>query len=347
MASTDINSIQEFLQASDSQYKFIDMGRGLRELSASQLSDIEAQRSPAPYPRQQCMWLGCIFWNAQLAQQQYIWFIKLPLDERGLLNLAARNLFLEKVVEALGTQLQHTAQQQGQLGDNPYTFVPSQQQRADFNAKAKTLLGQAPSEGFNAVCDHLQSPQHQDWQLLSVQGVADYVARLSDPMLAATLQQQWPQLAANLQIAILNSMEHYHINKPLAVMVKQHYKQADVAANTAHISASIRALSQAPTSIASSVVEGLLQRPYLSEDVLILLAARHMGMISSVALACAFLEHCALHEDDLFNGLFADMVQLPQCRIYFLQAIQSPSLSQLCRNKIIALQQHNHTKPAQ
>ena len=52
-----------------------------------------------------------------------------------------------------------------------------------------------------------------------------------------------------------------------------------------------------------------------------------------------FLEKCALHDDAIFQGLFADMVQLPQCRIAFLQALSASNLTELCQQKITSLQQ--------
>lgn len=339
MSANTINSIQEFLDASQSQYKFIDMGRGFREITPEQFADIEQQRAPAPYPRQQHMWLGCIFWAEQRSSQHYIWFIKLPLDERGLLNQAARNLFLEKVVNALGAQLEHTEKQQGQLGDNPYTFVPNQQQLADFNAKAKALVGAKPGQGFQAVGEYIHAPAEHDWQLLSVQGVADYVARLSDPMLFAALSIQWQQLSPSFQTAVLSSLENYVINKPFAMLIKHHYDAATEQNNDPHMIASLRGLAQAPEAIVLKVLQPLLQRAYLNADLLILIAARHMRLFADIQRAKVFLEHCALHDDALFQGLFADMVQVPQCRIYLLQAMQSDSLSQLCKTKIATLQQ--------
>lgn len=337
MSSSTINSIQEFLDASQSQYKFIDMGRGFRELTPEHFADIEQQRVPAPFPRQQHMWLGCIFWAAQRSTQHYIWFIKLPLDERGLLNQAARNLFLEKVVEALGAQLENTEKQQGQLGDNPYTFVPNQQQLADFNAKAKALVKAKAGQGFTAVGEYIYDPEHNDWQLLSVQGVSDYVARLADPMLFAALSKQWKHLSPSFQVAVLNSLEHYPINKPLALLIKQHCEAAIAKDNDAHVVASLRALTQAPDEVVLKIVEPILHRAYLNAEMLILLAARHMRVLADVDRAILFLEKCALHDDTFFQGLFADIVQVPQCRIYVLQALHSDALSELCTTKLATL----------
>ena len=103
--------------------------------------------------------------------------------------------------------------------------------------------------------------------------------------------------------------------------------------------ASLRGLAQAPEAIVLKVLQPLLQRAYLNADLLILIAARHMRLFADIERAKVFLEHCALHDDALFQGLFADMVQVPQCRIYLLQAMQSDSLSQLCKTKIATLQQ--------
>ena len=115
-----INSISEFLHAAGTQFRIVDMGRGYRELSAQTFVDIEYQKQPVPYPRQQHMWFGCIFWQSG---QHYIWFLKLPLDERGLLNLLLASLLLEKVVQALGAQLENTSEKMVNLATTFYIYA--------------------------------------------------------------------------------------------------------------------------------------------------------------------------------------------------------------------------------
>ena len=122
-------------------------------------------------------------------------------------------------------------------------------------------------------------------------------------------------------------------------MIKQHFEEAITLDNESHIIACLRGLTQAPEAINKKIIDPLLRRAYLSADWLILIAARHMALFNDVDRAILFLEKCALHDDAIFQGLFADMVQLLQCRIAFLQALSTPALSKLCQQKIQTLQQ--------
>jgi hypothetical protein len=102
---SQINTISEFLLQAGTDYRAFDMARGIRPLESPLFLDIESAIVPAPYPRQQHAWFGILFFNKQMSIEHYIWFVKLPLDEQGLVIGAARQQFLQIVVEAMGQSL--------------------------------------------------------------------------------------------------------------------------------------------------------------------------------------------------------------------------------------------------
>ena len=173
-------------------------GEVTRELSAQTFVDIEYQKQPVPYPRQQHMWFGCIFWQSG---QHYIWFLKLPLDERGLLNQAARNTFLEKVVQALGAQLENTEPKNGQLGDNPLHLRQTKSKLQTFTHLPKILI--QPASQYLASClEYIQSPNSQDWQSLPVQGLAEIASRCNEGNIQVHLLNNWSAIPRTVKISL-------------------------------------------------------------------------------------------------------------------------------------------------
>ena len=319
-----INSISEFLHAAGTQFRIVDMGRGYRELSAQTFVDIEYQKQPVPYPRQQHMWFGCIFWQSG---QHYIWFLKLPLDERGLLNQAARNTFLEKVVQALGAQLENTERKNGQLGDNPFTFTPNQKQVADFHAFAKKILVQPASQYLASCLEYIQSPNSQDWQSLPVQGLAEIASRCNEGNIQVHLLNNWSAIPRTVKISLLDSLEHYEINKPLAILFKKeieilvHSEQIDFGLLASYL----RAMSQSDTAIQTETIRFICGQADVPSELLLVIAARNFVALQEPLVLHQFIQHLLSYDDDFVMGLYQDLVQLPHTRMHLLSLIHNPN----------------------
>jgi hypothetical protein len=327
--SDTINSISEFLHAAGTQFRIIDMGRGFVEIPAQTFLDLEYQKLPAPSPRQQHMWFGCVFWQSS---SHFIWFIKLPLDERGLLNLAARNTFLEKVVVALGAELENTERQQGQLGDNPFTFVPGQQQLSDFNAYVRQLLVQPESQYFAPCLTYIQQPQ-ADYSQLPVQGLSEIAMREAEPRIQQALLKQFAHYPLPVQQHLLTSFENKTLSKPVAVMLAKlfahtiaHIASAEHNAATVQqqLHTLLRALNQAPLPQLQRCVDQLLQQPRLAPDTLVVIAARGYRALAVENTMNAFLAHLLQASDEIVLGLYQDLVQLPITRPLLLARLHDP-----------------------
>ena len=101
-SSETISSISALLNLSDSQYRIFDIGRRVDKISKEQFEKIEAAELPYPFPTQGHALLAIAFWQKR-SSSPYLWFIKIPLDERGLLNQGARNHFIAIIIETLIT----------------------------------------------------------------------------------------------------------------------------------------------------------------------------------------------------------------------------------------------------
>jgi len=322
---SSVSSISEFLLQAGTQYRLYDMGRGIRKLNSQQFLELESGQHVYPYPRQQLAWLAVVFWNKNLSEQHYIWFIKLPLDEQGFIIAAHRDQFMAIIVEALGQELQHTESKQGQLPENPYTFVPPQQQLADFNAISRRDLKQKPSDFYLKAQQYLAAPQIMDWQQLALQGIADFVARLQQDNNQQLLISQWKNLPEAVRLPLLNSLENQVLSTQISEFLCEWLQQQD-GKQQAQV---LRSLSQSP---AKGLVLELLQKLLAEDkqpelDLLIVIAGRHWHYLQQAELLNRFMQKLAeLNQTQaVFASLYADLVQLPDLRPHILAFLRNPN----------------------
>ncbi|WP_281245968.1 DUF3549 family protein [Oceanisphaera psychrotolerans] len=217
-----IDTLSEFLTQAGTEFRLYDLGRRLQPLSQQDFAAIEAGQRPYPWPLQRHAWLAVCYWQQQAPQQQYIWFLKIPLDERGLFNNAAVKHFLAALVEQLGQDPSAplSDEQQRRLAETPFTFQPTQDKLAAFHARLGVELGLPPSAFYQQVLDYIAAPGQHDWQQLGLQGLADLAARLhqdlpSSEQLAARLFS----LPQPVQQALLSQCEHHPLPSSLAELL--------------------------------------------------------------------------------------------------------------------------------
>ncbi len=100
MPSHQITTLSEFLHHSGAKYRVFDMGRRVAKLSSDQFFNFESAQQAYPYPLQKSALFGVVFWSPTLPDKHYIWFLKFPLDEQGLLIQGARDEFLCMLLES-------------------------------------------------------------------------------------------------------------------------------------------------------------------------------------------------------------------------------------------------------
>lgn len=323
----NIHTISEFLLQAGTDYRVFDMGRGIRKLPSQSFIDLENAIMPAPSPRQQHAWFGIIFFNRQLKGEHFIWFVKLPLDEKGLLIAAARDHFLQIIVDALGQQLENQVKSNGQLPENPYSFLPTQQQLADFNSISRLEFNLGQSQHYPAVKAFFEQPEQQSWQQLSLQGIADFAALAKQKNTRELIINALPLLAPQVWIPLCASLENHPIPLDLSQCICDWIKQ-DLK-DVGRVQSGLRALSQ---STASKMVQLLILKVLQSEhaqhpEVLILLAARHWQHMANEQLLKSYINNLAQLESELFIGLFSDLVQIPVLREKMLSVLRWPEKS--------------------
>lgn len=297
-----------------------DTGRGIHKLENQSFLDIESNLLPVPRPRAGHAWYCLLFWNKQLSQEHYIWFIKLPIDEHSLLQQAARNQFLEVVVTALGKDI---AKSEQALPDNPFIYQPSQQQLADINAISHYLLNVPERAAKIAVEHYFNAPSVQDWQQLSLQGIADYVARLNDANMH-TLSQVLPNLPKALQISLMSSLESASLNTSLTnSLISLYDESTDIAVRHA----CARAVSAATDEHQQQLFLSHMLQQSLDQESLVIIAGRYWPLLAQSADSLMTYMNKVAEFDvshRLFIGIYSDLVQVPATRAGLLALLRNP-----------------------
>ncbi|WJG08545.1 DUF3549 family protein [Aliiglaciecola sp. LCG003] len=328
MTKNQISSISEFLLHAGTDYRVFDMGRTIRELPSQLFLNIENASVKPQFPRAQHTWFGIVFWDKTRSSQQYIWFVKLPIDEQGLVVTAARNHFLQIIVDALGSQLENAEKSNGQLPDNPYTFVPNQQQLADFNSISRRTLKLDYSQYYQAALDYLKAPLVIDWQTLSLQGIADLAANVAEPEINELVLKQFALLPQTVQFTLLISFE----NQPLNPAITQQIEKFIDSNSTDAVAwqHGLRALSQTQGDSTKRMLEMALAAQVCNDhNTLEVIAGRLWQPLSENNKLMNFMHKVAEADPthSLFEAIFRDLVQLPDSRDAMLAMLRSTDKS--------------------
>lgn len=327
----NISSISELLSLSNSQYRIYDMGRRVDKISKAQFEKIESAQLPYPYPSQGHAFLAIAFWQKQ-STTPYLWFVKLPLDERGLLNQGARNHFIAIIIEALGGDLSvnPTEQQEALLKKNPYHFTPAQYKLAAINSIVSVALKQDASKFYQPALQYLSGNTNwQAWQDIGVQGLSDFAVRLAENNNEELLINAIKHLPEQVLSPLCLALENVTLSAELIEKIVTLYQQANKEGNNALALSILRALaSSTEHPFSEKFIVGLIKNETLSEEILIIIAGRLWPALANESVLFSYLEHLVKSDDlTLFMDIFKDLVAIPSMRPLLLQAIRSPNRS--------------------
>ncbi|MBD1575089.1 MULTISPECIES: DUF3549 family protein [Vibrio] len=343
-----IHNLSQLLEKSQCQYQIFDLGRRIQSINQKTFLQVEMGQKPYPFPLQRHAHIAVAYWTEQ--NQPWIWFLKFPLDERGLLNQSDVGNFLKYVTEAMGAQLGQslTEEQQQHLADNPYTFTPKDDKMAAFHSLIRAHLNLATSQYYEHAQHYFSGDLGwANWQTVGLQGITDMCARLSDNQNTVAIRKALPQLAKDTQChpalyVLLGALEHVTLDEKLSQRIAElaleqsQHAQPDLFL----LSAYVRALSGGDETQLQAVIEAILAKPELSHaEVLIAIAGRCWSQLTTEARAGKFLLRLAQTDNqNLFNQLFADLVMLPELRMTFLPLLHNTPSPELA-NALITLQQ--------
>ncbi|MFV0575517.1 MAG: DUF3549 family protein [Vibrio sp.] len=348
-----IHNLSQLIEQSQCQYKIFDLGRRIQCIDNSDFKQVEQGQKPYPYPLQRHAHLAVAYWND--AKQPWFWFLKFPLDERGLLNQTDIGNFLKYVSEAMGVHLSQdlTEEQQQHLANNPYTFKPNDDKMAVFHSVIRAHL-QLPTSQYYEHAQHYFTGDlgWNNWQTVGLQGITDMCSRLSSEQNGVAIRKALSKLSndqANYPAlyALLGALEHVALPDKLAERLAE-LAQNECASSEPDLfllSAYVRALSGAKAEYLEPILEAILAKESLSHtEVLIAIAGRCWAGLNTEARAGKFLLRLAQTQNqELFNQLFADLVMIPDLRFTFLPLLSHTPSPELA-NALYALQQQTKAK---
>lgn len=335
-----LSTLSEILQASGSELRVYEMGRQIHHISSKDFYQMEVAKLPYPAPIQQHARFALCFWQKQQSTTPYIWFLQLPVDEQGFINLAARDQFIQLVVDALGQELnrQPNEEQQQALANNQYIYKPLEEKLAFFNALYKRDSQLAPSEHYLAFRRYLQNDEEWDnWQSLALQGIADLVTRLDRDDNSKLLNLAFSHLPLEVANKTLELLEHAKLDQQLSHTLA-HLHQQQLLEDEELASLYLRALAGASVKPLTQQAIELQLSKAKSVHSFIAVAGRLWQSLSSPNLLRFFFEAIAKQDDpELFQQIFADLVFIPSLRTFVLSQLRDPNNSEALQLSIAQL----------
>ncbi|WP_207063331.1 DUF3549 family protein [Motiliproteus sp. SC1-56] len=330
-----IQTLTEFLRSTDAQFRLFDMGRRVSKLSPETFLRFERAELPYPLPFLHQAWIAVLLWNPKQVDQHLVWFLKLPLDEQGLLVQAARDDFLHRLARSVGDQLLERSAEEDPLKDNPFSFTPDQEKMAAFHARATLTLKQPVSAYYQPARAYFGGDAgYEGWDQLGLQGIADMAARLEEQDNEARLTNALHHLPTPPLEALAASLEHaepgHRLSEALGQRLETELLQGQASPNL--IGALLRGLSQGrPATLRQQAIERVLQTPYAHEpEVIAAIASRCWRDLTEASLRTAFFEALALNKagQACFNRVVADLVFLPGMRGPVMESFRNPERSE-------------------
>lgn len=321
-----ITNLAELLSESDSDYVIYDLGRRVQAIQANTFKAICAQQRPYPYPLQDHAWFAVVFWPQLKAEQPepFLWFLKMPLDERGLLSLAAQQDFMTHVIALLGQQITGAlnSEQEQQLQQSAYLFTPSEAKRAALHAQLTQRWQKAPSSYFSAAQQELHSPTNDGWQQLGIQGIHDVAVRLTaTPETTHAIAQHFTTYPESLQNALAEALEH--TTPPSELMQPLLSELA-----SEHAATRLNALRASAGFASAPAVEEQLRilLPSANIDELVIITARLWPALQGPLMLPYLVRVAELDNPALFAGVVRDILRVPDTRIHALGLVQRNDL---------------------
>lgn len=333
-ANNPIPTLAALMENANAQWRVFDLGRKIEQITKSEFELIENNSKPYPYPIQQKARFAIVFWDQSKSGPEakanpFIWFLQFDLDEIGLLKQQQRDHYISLVIKELGSKLIDNDNSQSELDNHPYSFTPDQNRRGAFNAQVKIALKQPASMYYEHVQAYFSGHLEVDkWQELSIQGIADFACRLDHDNNESNLIKMLPELSVQTLAVLGANLEHQKVSLDLSQRIIEVQDQKLIEKDKEEVLYLLRCLagSVAEPLIKQQLVKLLTSEEKLEESLYIIIAGRFWRYLKDKALLHLFFEKVAENQDqELFNGLFSDLVAIPYIREQVIGLLRDPT----------------------
>lgn len=326
--SDDVNTttLYEFLVDSGAEVQVYDLGRRIGAITGDDFLAFERGRTAYPSPMQHKAWLALVQLPDTQPASPIIWFLRLDLDEQGLLVQAERDYLLSRLAESARANVQGEDPQVF-LRDNPYAFTPRDDRMALFHALLSTRLGLPPSRHYDHALDYFSGgPGWDQWEFVGYQGIADVACRHSaEPLIAAL-----PRLPKQPLIALCHCLESTRPSTALADALTERLDGAlaDPEPDVPLIAALIRGCAAIADQAAfRQRLRNMIEDHPAGGDIEILaaIAGRAWESLADRALLDPYLHRLATNEHGqaAFEHCLGDLLRLPRLAAGIRQALRS------------------------
>ncbi|MCB1774899.1 MAG: DUF3549 family protein [Gammaproteobacteria bacterium] len=310
-------TLSRFLRQAGAEIRVFDMGRRIGPIDPDTWERFEAATLPYPMPLQRKAWTGLVQIprNSETDQpaEPVIWFLRLSLDEQGLLVQAERDYLIRRLMESAQA---HGSEQAGRdfLADNPYAFQPRQDRMALFHALLSHELSFPASRFYAHAAAYLAGETGWDqWSFVGYQGIADAACRLDD----ATLADAIPHLPDEPLVALSHCLESRTIADRLrdALVKRLDHAMAQTNGAAGTVAALVRAVagSASHPETRQAIVRLLKTRVGGDIEVLVAISGRAWELLAEPELQRSFLQRIATntHGQAAFRQCVDDLLSLP------------------------------------
>lgn len=337
-------SFSALFQQAECDFLVFDLSRRVSLIAQDELIGIEKNQQPYPYPVQAKALMGIAYWKKNQAKQiePLIWFLRFPLDERGLLNQMALGDFIQDVAKnGINSSDEKNQEIKSQ---NPYLFTPKDDKKAVFHAKLTQALSLPASDFYEAAkayltCSLIDNQKNEgladkeNWQQIGLQGLADICARANDDQSQNLIQNSLPQLPMPVKYALLGCLEHFTLSSSLASALAQEI-HAELKASKTDLfllAAYVRALGGAPQKMTISLLNQLLNNAFIChKELLIAMSGRCWEGLCETKNLTLFLVRLAEQKDlPFFQLMLADLIMLPTLRPLILNLLNQKTSPEL------------------
>ncbi len=326
------DSLTELLRSTGAALRVFDMGRRISKLPLERFRRIEDSRLPYPTPFQHQAWLALLIWNPKKRDENAVWFLRLPLDEQGLIAPAARDDLLKRLIQNV-INSQNGQLDEDALKDNPYSFTPEQSRMAAFHALAAREMKAPASAHYERAQAWFKGQLPLDaWQSLAYQGLADFIVRLDQDDNATALCQRLPEMPAAVLESLCPLLENLQPAGDLQQALLDQLQQALDTDNSNRVAAFCRALSNIADETAKQRwVLSVLESPHARQpEVITVIATRCESALLEPKVLSAFLEQLVQGDAGQtgFSRILAELMFMPVHRALILQAFRNPERSE-------------------